>query len=298
MKYIKIRKRLIALCLSAVLLSGCGADYVTIGSLENCSSAGASMTYRKFDGVKEYQLETSENARDIQVDVETESGSLDAYIVKDGGEKSDAVYEGEDIPSSSFTVTVPEAGTYRIHLRAENHKGSYSFQVSEGAEESLLPDALPLEFVFASGAGAWGTALTLHRDGSFEGAFHDSEMGDTGDGYPQGTVYLSEFTGRFDGIHLVNDHTWELTLAEVTAEQEEGTEWIEGGIRYAVQPPYGLDSGREFLLYAPETPVSELSEEFLSWWPFRSSAEEGALETLSCYGLYNQEPGYGFFACE
>ena len=48
-----------------------------------------------------------------------------------------------------------------------------------------VPEAvqLPLadetvEFLFMSGAGAWSTQLSLNRDGSFTGVFHDSEMGD------------------------------------------------------------------------------------------------------------------------
>ena len=45
-------------------------------------------------------------------------------------------------------------------------------------EVAVLPDALPLDLTFASGAGAWCTGLTLERDGSFTGVYHDSGMGD------------------------------------------------------------------------------------------------------------------------
>ena len=37
-------------------------------------------------------------------------------------------------------------------------------------------------FVFSSGAGAWFTQLDMHADGSFEGQYHDSDMGLTGEG--------------------------------------------------------------------------------------------------------------------
>ena len=37
-------------------------------------------------------------------------------------------------------------------------------------------------FYFSSGAGAWGTEMDISADGSFTGNFHDSEMGDTGEG--------------------------------------------------------------------------------------------------------------------
>ena len=46
--------------------------------------------------------------------------------------------------------------------------------------EAKLPDVFPLEFVFSSGAGAWRTAIVLNQDGSFNGAYLDSDMGDRG----------------------------------------------------------------------------------------------------------------------
>ena len=58
-----------------------------------------------------------------------------------------------------------------------------------------LADSLPIDLEFSSGAGAWGTGLTLAADGSFSGEYHDSDMGDSGDDYPDGTVYLCNFPG-------------------------------------------------------------------------------------------------------
>ena len=78
------------------------------------------------------------------------------------------------------------------------------------SKDGSLPEALPKEFVFASGAGAWGTMITLNRDGSFEGSYSDSEMGDSGENYPHGSVYVSEFSGQFDDIKQVDDHTYSM----------------------------------------------------------------------------------------
>lgn len=171
-------------------------------------------------------------------------------------------------------------------------------QQDANSEDVSLPDALPKEFVFASGAGAWGTMITLNPDGSFEGSYSDSDMGDSGEGYPNGSVYVCEFSGHFDDIKQVDDHTYSMTLGEVTTSKEKDEEWIEDGIRYVSSDPYGLEDGKEFLLYTPETPIEGLSEEFLSWWPNRYTQSEEPLETLSCYGLYNQKMGYGFFTSE
>ena len=159
-------------------------------------------------------------------------------------------------------------------------------------EADALPDALPLDLTFASGAGAWCTGLTLERDGSFAGAYHDSEMGDQGEGYPNGSCYMSTFSGRFGRIRQVDDHTWAMSLEELTVQETPGEEWIEDGIRYIAAEAYGLEEGTEYLLYSPETPTEGLDEEFLTWWPSWNVEDTG---TLNCWGLWNQEMGYGFF---
>ena len=160
------------------------------------------------------------------------------------------------------------------------------------AEEVTLPDALPMNFTFASGAGAWLTDLALEQDGSFAGVYHDSEMGDQGEGYPNGSCYISTFSGRFGAIRQVDDHTWAMSLEELAVQETPGEEWIEDGIRYIASEAYGLEAGTEFLLYSPETPTEGLNEEFLIWWPSWNVEDTG---TLNCWGLLNQEMGYGFF---
>ena len=165
-------------------------------------------------------------------------------------------------------------------------------------EKDPLLDILPLEFVYSSGAGAWESIITLNPDGSFIGTYQDSEMGSSGEGYSNGTVYTCKFSGKFEEIKQVNDYTYTMTLAEVTTEKKEGEEWIEDQILYIAAAPYGLENGKEFLLYTPETPIKELSEEFLNWWPKRYLQEEQALEKLSCYGIYNKETEIGFFTYE
>ena len=159
-------------------------------------------------------------------------------------------------------------------------------------EADALPDALPLDLTFASGAGAWCTGLTLERDGSFAGAYHDSEMGAQGEGYPNGSCYISTFSGRFGRIRQVDDHTWAMSLEELTVQETPGEEWIEDGIRYIAAEAYGLEEGTEYLLYSPETPTEGLDEEFLTWWPSWNVEDTG---TLNCWGLLNQAMGYGFF---
>ena len=88
-------------------------------------------------------------------------------------------------------------------------------------------------------------------------------------------------------------NSYSLTLAEVNSDYENGKVWVDDGMRYVSAEPYGVENGEEFILYLPETPTSELPEDFLSWWPYRG---ENQPDTLNLYGLYNVETGYGFFS--
>lgn len=163
--------------------------------------------------------------------------------------------------------------------------------------EAKLPDVFPLEFVFSSGAGAWRTVIVLNQDGSFNGAYLDSDMGDRGDDYPKGTHYICDFSGQFDNISQIDSHTYSMTLSKITAEKEKGEEWIEDGILNKYSEPYGMEDGTEYLLYTPDTKIAEVPEEFLKWYPGWNFVDEDGKhsDTLSCYGIYNIKMGYGFF---
>lgn len=162
---------------------------------------------------------------------------------------------------------------------------------------AALPDAAPFDFTFASGAGAWGTTMTLNADGSFSGSYHDTDMGTLGEGY-DATMYTSEFSGSFSNIQQINDYTYSLTLNTLDIQNAVGEERIEEKIRYVNAEPYGMEKGTDYILYTPETPLDELNEDFLSWWPDNGQREEKGLKVLGRYGLYNKEMGYGFFTCE
>lgn len=153
-----------------------------------------------------------------------------------------------------------------------------------------------LEFTFQSGVGAWVTVLSLNKDGTFVGNYHNSDMGDTGYDYPNGTEYVCSFSGRFDNFEKINDYSYTMTLAELKTETEETKEWIEGEIRYIASSPYGIDEGNRFILYLPQTPTSDVPEEFLSWWPHFFTPQEERPDTLSCYGILNLSTNYGFFS--
>ena len=69
-------------------------------------------------------------------------------------------------------------------------------------------------FFFSSGAGGWATELFIAEDGSFEGHFHDGDLGVTGPGYSHGTMYYCDFTGHFGEPEYVDDYTVKAELLE------------------------------------------------------------------------------------
>ena len=71
------------------------------------------------------------------------------------------------------------------------------------------------EFVFSSGAGGWRTFLVIEDDGSFHGQYSDSEMGSVGEDYPNGTYYLSDFTGKMSVSEKINDYTYALKIENI-----------------------------------------------------------------------------------
>lgn len=171
----------------------------------------------------------------------------------------------EEAPASETEPTPPAEAPTQNETQEPAEQPEADAPTTEAPD--TLSDVLPMTFTFSSGAGAWRTALTLNQDGSFAGQYLDSEMGGTGDGYPNGNAYICTFSGQFGDFRQVDDHTWAMTLSELTAQETPGEEWIEDEIRYIASSSYGLELGKDFLLYAPETPTEGLPEDFLIWCP-------------------------------
>ena len=159
--------------------------------------------------------------------------------------------------------------------------------------DGLFDELKGNRFVFASGAGAWGTELTIDDDGSFKGQYHDSDMGSTGDGYPNGTRYYSEFNGQFSEPEKVNEYTYKMTISTIEYANEVGTEEILDEILYSYTDAYGIAGAEEILIYLPGAPIAELPEEYMNWVRGSAYIEEGTTELPFC-GLYNLTETLGF----
>ena len=200
-----------------------------------------------------------------------------------------SILPGMEDPSATQATTQPAAGLW---------PGEEDVIITEPAvHDNLLPlDSGRVDLVFSSGAGNWGTLMSLYPDGSFGGEFFDMDMGDGGENYPNGTMWCCYFQGRFENFVQINENTWSLKLDYLEMEREEGETWIQDGIRYIATTPYGLEDSEEFWLFLPDAPVSVLPEDAIPWWPYFFYAKEDRPDTISCYGLMNMESNYTFFS--
>lgn len=158
-------------------------------------------------------------------------------------------------------------------------------------ETDLLRQIRGKLFEFSSGVGGWSTEIIVGEDGNFSGNFHDSEMGETGEGYPDGTLYGCYFQGQFFDLRMVDEYTWTMGI---TVEMDEGQapETIEGGIRYVTSPPYGVEKAQTVTLYLPGTPVDRLPEGFMFWSHLQEIDPDA--KVIPYYAIWNEEDEAGF----
>ena len=147
------------------------------------------------------------------------------------------------------------------------------------------------QFWFGSGVGGWSTTLDIYQDGTFSGYFHDSDMGDIGPGYPEGTMYECIFNGKFTELVKINEYEYSMRVEYMVVEDAEDR--IENDIRIIPSGPYGFDDADEFRLYLPGRKTRDLPEQFLSWVGMAFWGDT-VPEELPFYGLYNVggEQGY------
>ena len=162
---------------------------------------------------------------------------------------------------------------------------------AEGASEDLFAQIAGLVFEISSGAGAWSTELTVSEDGTFTGVFHDSEMGETGEGYPDGTLYGCSFHGRFSDPAPVDEYTWTAGI-EVEPDEGQAPETIEDGTRYVTASPYGLEKAQTVVFFHPGTPVDRLPEGFIAWSHLPETDPEATV--IPYYAFWSEADESGF----
>ncbi|MCR5417904.1 MAG: hypothetical protein K6E84_03220 [Lachnospiraceae bacterium] len=173
----------------------------------------------------------------------------------------------------------------------------------ELSEEQLFFRLSDWSFHFCSGAGAWETALTIEPDGTFSGEYYDANMGETGEGYDNGTMYQCVFQGKLKKEKMITPFSYELKIDEITCERKANEEEIIDGMKFIYTGPYGLLNANSLRLYLPGMPVEDLSQDYMDWITpmfFGCYLEDDYYqvlpEELPFYGLFNPDEGNGFYS--
>lgn len=192
-----------------------------------------------------------------------------------------AVSEPDEAPAApeAYALPAPAAGTQK--------DGAETAQEEPVEEPASLFETLPECFLFASGAGAWRTELSIAPDGSFTGAYTDTNAG--WEGHPAEQYYCN-FSGQFSEPVQVDEFVWSVTVEALELEDTPGeTTYVKAdNLNRIASTPYGLENAKEVLIYLPGAAAEDLPEMFRSW---THAPSEGALDF---YGLYNVEEALGF----
>lgn len=188
------------------------------------------------------------------------------------------------------------AGAEAEASKTETEAESIAEKENESSAEvqGIYADMDGIVFGFYSGVGAWETMLEVAPDGSFKGQFFDANMGETGEGYDNGTIYECAFTGKFSKAEKVDDTSYSAKVEELNYEKEKdgSDQYIEEKTLHIMTEPYGLGLGDEIIIYTPDKKISELSEGFMSWMTWKLPEDA---ETLGGIGIYNVTGDYVFY---
>lgn len=180
--------------------------------------------------------------------------------------------ESTEVNSEQITDNLQKEGTEEN--QETNSSADSQEQNAIASEEMSFEYLSKFTFEFCSGAGGWSTGFTIEKDGYFKGNFHDSDMGSTGELYPDGTLYSSVFKGHFKDLKELEPYKYEMTLADITYQDEIGDEDIFNGIKYIFSDAYGLTGTDKFYVYMPGYPVASLDEEVYFWIQWANDNEE------------------------
>lgn len=141
--------------------------------------------------------------------------------------------------------------------------------------------------------GDYPTWLYVSSDGSFSGGYKELYLENTGEDYPDGTIYLCNFDGKFVEPKKINVYTYSLEVSTMTYEEHIGSHIKKDDLYYYYVWPAGLYDLEELVLYTPGAPLRELPVAFLESVGYQAlSLEKDA--TLPFYAIYNVKEEKGF----
>lgn len=192
-----------------------------------------------------------------------------------------------------ISEAIEESEEEKAKEKSEENLEQNSEQNSEQYLVNLtFADLSKRQFVFSSGAGGWSEEFTIENDGYFTGNYHDSDMGDTGEGYENGTRYSSSYSGHFTDLVRIDDYTYSMKLADISYKETADTVEIRDHIRYIYTKSYCLGGTDTFVIYLPGKPVSQLSEEICYWLSMANQKDE----ELTAIAIADEANGYGVYS--
>lgn len=200
--------------------------------------------------------------------------------------------------NGKYSISIDKNGSYDLLFKKSGYNDEKKTLTDVDCETVVLTEPvllkakkdanifnqIPKDFSFSSGAGGWGTDITINNDGTFTGEYHDSEGSNT--------VYICKFNGKFSTPTKVNEYTYSMDLEFLNTEGKVNDYYYENGIKYIYSTPYGFDNANKFYIYLPGAPVANLPNEFLGW----SFINTDIRKTLpnGFYGIYNFDGKEGF----
>lgn len=178
-------------------------------------------------------------------------------------------------------------------IALDDLKEAVAARSSQDAQEFTFADLTGYTFMFNSGAGAWGTTLSIESDGSFSGVYQDSNMGDVADDHPNGGMDYCAFSGKFAQPQKIDNYTYAVRIQEISYENAVDTEEIKDGVIYRYTYPYGLDGAEDIYIYLPGRTTFDFSEPMKSWV---YGAIDQTNSTLTKYVLNNAAEETCFYA--
>lgn len=140
------------------------------------------------------------------------------------------------------------------------------------------------EMIFSVFVGAWRTYINVNPDGTFSGQYTDFNYRD---------VYISNFTGKFSAPTKASPYEYHFALEKLTYPAVDRV-YYKGYYKYTTTQPYGMDRGKDFLLYLPGRSTGDITRVAKSWvYDFNKINPRGVLTHYML--INNSKEQYTFF---
>lgn len=289
----KYRKRIISLILSILLLSTCNSAFA---AKARSISTDADSLYHA-EHLKRHLGETECFATGNYIKTRSKASEskvighleqADEFIlldVKNGWAQIEVTDSDKNSPDSWKGMTGWVNSDY---VDCDCSSDSYHSSVLSASTLSYpFPEGMPDGWSHSSGVGAWSIELRINQNGSFYGYFYDADMGDSGEGYLNGTRYECLFYGQFTDIHPIALNVYSMTVSNSNMIGNPDSQFIYDDVRHILLN-LSPDIGDIFYIYTPGAAKQSISEEHLSWL-------HGTItDPISSYALCNMEDGTAF----